>query len=74
MSYEFRGLLTCDGCGLKIESGVETRATQIRSIVRELKRAAMMTSWLTLPRGRYRTEAHYCKACADKPLPVKTKK
>jgi hypothetical protein len=71
MSYQIQATLFCDGCGASFQSGYETKVTQIRSVIREVNRKAMMASWLTLPRGRFRTFAHYCKDCADKPLPAK---
>lgn len=69
MSLTFKSTIFCDGCTAYIESEPEHRATYVMIAHGKLKRHAAKLGWITLSRGKYRTEAHYCPCCADKPLP-----
>lgn len=37
----------------------------------DAQKTAERSGWIRLSQGRYRVEKHFCKECADKPLPTK---
>jgi hypothetical protein len=66
MSVRIVASLTCDGQHCKAAVSVkEFRATCAADAMGQAKREAKKRRWLTVSRGRYRTEKHYCPECAD---------
>ena len=70
MSLEIVAKLICDGDGCDVirMSDVEYKATKAKWIVIDLRRTAEQEGWVTISRGRYHTNTHYCPLCADKPM------
>ncbi len=69
MSIRITACIVCESCGKTLEA-TEHRSTYAKLMVGRLKDAAQRARWLTVSRGRYRTEHHYCPACADGPAPA----
>lgn len=75
VSLEIKASLVCDGCGARIDSEVENRATYANSVTWIVRDKAERTGWVTVNRGRYHTPTHWCKECSDKPTkPVPRKR
>lgn len=68
MSLEITAKLICDNCRAEIIGKMCNRSTRSGESYWDAKRTADKNGWLTVSRGRYRTPAHYCKDCADKPV------
>lgn len=68
MSLQFQASIHCDGkdCLSLIEGKTEHRATYAKRPYWDALDTAAKNGWLTLSRGRYRTEKHFCPKCADK--------
>lgn len=65
MSYQITAKIICDGCGLFIEGKPEHRATWAKRPLWNAQTQAEKQGWVTLDRGRYHTQKHYCQNCAD---------
>lgn len=59
--------MECDGggCDETLRAEPEHRATYAKQTVWNVKTLAENAGWLTVNRGRYHTETHYCPKCAD---------
>lgn len=66
MSVEVQAKVACDGpnCLAAIRA-TDWRATMAKDCMRRAKRALVSEKWLTINRGRFHTELHYCPLCAD---------
>ena len=69
MSLEAIFTLICDGCGARWTGAQEDRFSHVRRRAQSIRFGAKRDGgWLTLNRGRYLTETHYCPQCRDKPI------
>jgi hypothetical protein len=67
MSLEVIATLICDNCGDRAPSEPCARFTECGWFAGSHKRDLNKKGWLTVNRGRFYPEAHYCPNCADKP-------
>ena len=69
MSLEITARLTCDNCGSVVTGATCHRSTRAAESYWDAMETAKKNGWVTVSRGRFRKPAHYCKDCADKPMP-----
>ena len=68
MSLEITAKIICDNCRAEIVGPIVRKSTRQAKSYWDAKRTAEANGWLIVSRGRYRTQAHYCRDCADKPV------
>ena len=75
MSYDIQIKLFCDGCKEVFGTREEYRKTKVIQTIWSLDLQAEKKGWITISRGMYNTQGHYCPKCADRPIkPIKKRK
>lgn len=71
MSAKIMAQITCDGCGKVSSVHATDKSTYAVGAYWRALREVEGEGWIKLT--RYGTARHFCKACADKPIPRATK-
>ena len=72
MSFEITSSIICDNCGNRRTAEPEKRIGYAKIAAQRLRQQVEGDGWVTVSRGRYHTEAHYCPNCKDQPIkPIK---